>query len=78
MDALEEYYSMYLMSYNEASNCESFDLEEQATKDRVEQILLAGYMNAEDVVFVKGLLPDIENLRIREELAEYLETLVII
>lgn len=73
MDALEEYYQNYLMNYSDWSNCEGYDMDEQFTKDRVEKILEAGYMTDEDVEFVRSLLPDVENERIREEIVDYIE-----
>ena len=48
------------------------------TKDHVEQILEAGYIDEIEIDFVKSLLPEIENDRIREDLEEYLESLMIL
>lgn len=50
----------------------------QMTKDHVEQILEAGYIDESEIDFVKSLLPEIENDRIREDLEEYLESLMIL
>lgn len=78
MDALEKYYQDYLMNYSQDSNFESYDVDAQMTKERVESILDVGFMIDEDVEFIRSLLPDIENERIRAELEEYIERLMII
>ena len=78
MEALERYYSEYLMGYSDYSNCEGYDMDMQLTKDHVEQILEAGYIDDTEIDFVKSLLPDIENDRIRNDLEEYLESLVVL
>ena len=49
-----------------------------SSKDHVEQILEAGYLDESEIDFVKSLLPEIENDRIREDLEEYLESLMIL
>lgn len=76
MEALEKYYSEYLMGYAQDSNFEGYDIDEQITKDRIERILEAGFMTEDDLEFVKSILPDIENELIRTDVAEYLERLV--
>ena len=78
MEALEKYYSEYLMGYSQDGNCDRYDIDEQMTKDRIESILSAGFMTEADAEFVGSILPDIENERIRADIAEYLERLVII
>lgn len=37
MEALERYYSEYLMEYSDYSNCEGYDMDMQFTKDHVSQ-----------------------------------------
>ena len=76
MEALEKYYSEYLMGYAQDSNFEGYDIDKQITKDRIERILEAGFMTEDDLEFVKSILPDIENELIRTDVAEYLERLV--
>lgn len=66
------------MGYSDDSNCEGYDMDMQLTKDHVEQILEAGYIDDTEIDFVKALLPDIENDRIRNDLEEYLESLVVL
>ena len=60
------------------ANWENYDMDMQMTKDHVEQILEAGYIDESEIDFVKSLLPEIENDRIREDLEEYLESLMIL
>ena len=50
----------------------------QMTKDKVERILEVGYVEESEIDFVKSLLPEIENDRIRKDLEEYLESIVIL
>lgn len=78
MEALERFYNEYLMGYSQDSNCEGYDIDEQMTKDRIESILVAGYMTEGDNEFIRSILPDIENESIRADIAEYLERLVVI
>lgn len=78
MEALERYYREYLMGYSDDSNCEGYDIDMQLTKDHVEQILAAGYIDDTEIEFVKSLLSDIENDRIRNDLEEYLESLIVL
>ena len=78
MEALEKYYSEYLLGYAQDSNYGNYDVDEQLTKDRIESILEAGFMTEDDVEFVHSLLPDIENNRIRADIEEYLERLMIL
>lgn len=78
MEALKRYYNEYLMGYAQDSNFEGYDVDEQMTKDSVERILEAGFMTENDAEFVRSLLPDIENERIRTDLEEYLEGLIIL
>ena len=63
MEALEKYYSEYLMGYAQDSNFEGYDIDKQITKDRIERILEAGFMTEDDVECVKSILPDIENYK---------------
>ena len=78
MEALEKYYSEYLLGYAQDSNYGNYDVDEQLTKDRIESILEAGFMTEDDVEFVRSLLPDIENNRIRADIEDYLERLMIL
>lgn len=78
MEALEKYYSEYLFGYAQDSNYGNYDVDEQLTKDRIESILEAGFMTEDDVEFVRSLLPDIENNRIRADIEDYLERLMIL
>ena len=78
MEALEKYYQEYLMGYAQDSNFADYDVDAQLTKDRIEQILEVGYMDEDDVEFIKSILPDIENERIRDDIEEYIERLMII
>lgn len=78
MDALEKYYQEYLMNYTQDSNFEYYDVDMQLTKNRVKNILIAGSMSDNDVEFIRSLLPDIENERIRTDIEEYLERLMIL
>lgn len=77
MEALERYYREYLWQYSSDSNWTNYDLDMQLTKDTVEQILDKGYMDTEDVRFVRSLLPDIEDISIQNDLEEYLCSLII-
>ena len=78
MEALEKYYQEYLMGYAQDSNFADYDVDAQLTKDRIEQILEVGYMEDDDVEFIKSILPYIENERIRADIEEYIERLMII
>lgn len=78
MEALERYYNEYLLGYSQDANWENYDMDMQLTKDHVEQILEVGYIDESEIDFVKSLLPEIENDRIREDLEEYLESLMIV
>lgn len=55
MEALEKYYQEYLMGYARDSNFEGYDLGEQLTKDRIEKILEASYMEDDDAEFIKSI-----------------------
>lgn len=78
MEALERYYNEYLLGYSQDANWANYDMDMQMTKDHVEQILEAGYIDESEIDFVKSLLPEIENDRIREDLENYLESLMIL
>ena len=65
MEALERYYQEYLLGYSQDANWENYDMDMQMTKES-------------EIDFVKSLLPEIENDRIREDLEEYLESLMIL
>lgn len=78
MEALERYYNEYLLGYSQDANWENYDMDMQSTKDQVERILEVGYIDESEIDFVKSLLPEIENDRIREDLEEYLESLIIL
>lgn len=78
MEALERYYNEYLLDYSQDANWECYDIDMQMTKDKVERILEVGYIDEPEIDFVKSLLPEIENDRIRQDLEEYLESIVIL
>jgi len=78
MEALERYYREYLLGYSQDANWEIYDMDMQSTKDHVERILEVGYIDESEIDFVKSLLPEIENDRIKADLEEYLESLIIL
>ncbi len=78
MDALERYYREYLMDYAQDSNWEGYDVDAQFTRNRIEKILDKGYMDPDDAAFVRSILPDVENERIRADIEEYLESLIVL
>lgn len=78
MEALERYYNEYLLGYSQYANWGNYDMDMQSTKDHVERILEAGYIDESEIDFVKSLLPEIENDRIREDLEEYIESLIVL
>lgn len=78
MEALKRYYQEYLMGYAQDSNFEGYDMDEQLTKDKIEKILEVGYMEDDDVEFIKFILPDIEDEKIRAGIEEYIERLIIL
>ena len=45
------------------------------TRNRIENILEAGYISEEDIDFLKVILPDIENNSIREDLKDYIDSI---
>lgn len=75
MDALERYYNEYLLDYAQDSNFASYDADAQMTRNRIENILEAGYISEEDIDFLKVILPDIENNSIREDLKDYIDSI---
>lgn len=78
MEALERYYNEYLLGYSQDANWGNYDVDMQMTKDKVERILEVGYIDESEIDFIKSILPEIENDRIREDLEEYLESIVIL
>lgn len=78
MEALERYYNEYLLGYSQDANWECYDVDMQMTKDHVERILEVGYIDESEIDFVKSLLPEIENDRIRKDLEEYIESIVML
>ena len=76
MEILEKFYTDYLMSYDQHSNCEGYDADAQLTRDRIEQILKKGYMDNEDIDFVRSIIPDIEDYWIRKDLEEYINSIL--
>lgn len=78
MEALERYYREYLMDYAQDSNWEGYDMDAQLTRDHIEEILEKGYMDPDDAAFVRSILPDVENDRIRADIEEYLESLIVL
>ena len=77
MEVLERYYSEYLLGYASDANWEIYDVDMQMTKDHVEKILEIGYIEDNEIDFVRSLLPDIENDRIRADLEEYLDSITV-
>lgn len=78
MEALERYYQEYLLDYSQDANWENYDVDMQFTKDKVERILEVGYVEESEIDFVKSLLPEIENDRIRKDLEEYIESIIVL
>ena len=78
MEELERYYNEYLLGYSQDANWECYDIDMQMTKDKVERILEVGYVEESEIDFVKSLLPEIENDRIRKDLEEYIESIVML
>lgn len=78
MEALERYYNEYLLGYSQDANWGNYDVDMQMTKDKVERILEVGYVEESEIDFVKSLLPEIENDRIRKDLEEYIESIVML
>lgn len=78
MEALEKLYNEYLMDCFEYSNYADFDMDMQLTRDKVEKILERGYVESEDVSFLRSILDDIESIVIRTELEDYLNNIVIV
>ena len=75
MEALERFYKEYLIDYAQDSNWERYDADAQMTRNRIENILEAGYISEEDIDFLKVILPDIENNSIREDLKDYIDSI---
>ena len=78
MEALERYYQEYLLDYSQDANWECYDIDMQMTKDKVERILEVGYIDESEIDFIKSLLPEIENDRIRKDLEEYIESIIVV
>lgn len=78
MEALERYYNEYLLGYSQDANWECYDIDMQMTKDKVERILEVGYVEESEIDFLKSLLPEIENDRIRKDLEEYIESIIVL
>ena len=76
MEALEKYYNEYLLSYYRDSNFESYDVDEQMTKDRIESILEVGFLTKDDIDFVYSMLPDIQDDILRFHIEDYVEGLM--
>ena len=76
MEALEEYYNEYLLSYYRDSNFENYDADEQMTKDRIESILEVGFLTKDDIDFVYSMLPDIQDDNLRFRIEDYVEGLM--
>jgi hypothetical protein len=75
MDALERYYQEYLLGYSQDANFGTYDVDMQMTKDRIENILQRGYIENDEIEYIRSLLSDIENDNIRTALEYYIETL---
>lgn len=78
MEALERYYNEYLLDYSQDANWANYDVDMQFTRDKVERILEVGYVEESEIDFVKSLLPEIKNDRIRKNLEEYIESIAIL
>lgn len=78
MEALERYYQEYLLGYSQDANWGNYDVDMQMAKDKVERILEVGYIDESEIDFIKSLLPEIENDRIRKDLEEYIESIAIL
>lgn len=78
MEALERYYNEYLLGYSQDANWGNYDVDMQMTKDKVERILEVGYIDESEIDFIKSILPEIENDRIREDLEEYIESSIVL
>lgn len=78
MEALERYYQEYLLDYSQDANWGNYDVDMQFTKNKVERILEVGYIDESEIDFIKSLLPEIENDRIRKDLEEYIESIAIL
>ena len=78
MEALERYYQEYLLGYSQDANWGNYDVDMQMAKDKVERILEVGYVEESEIDFVKSLLPEIENDRIRKDLEEYIESIIVL
>lgn len=76
MEALEEYYNEYLLSYYKDSNFANYDVDEQMTKDRIEAILESGFLTKDDIDFIYSILPDVENDILRFRIEDYVEGLM--
>ena len=76
MEALEEYYNEYLLSYYRDSNFENYDVDEQMTKDRIEAILEVGFLTKDDIDFIYSILPDIQDDNLRFRIEDYVEGLM--
>lgn len=76
MEALEKYYNECLLSYYRDSNFESYDVDEQMTKDRIEAILEVGFLTRDDIDFVYSILPDIQDDILRFHIEDYVEGLM--
>lgn len=77
MEALERYYNEYLMNYSDDSNCWGYDTDMQYTRDRVEEILSSDGLTADDIDFIRELIPEIENDDIRHGVEEYIESVTV-
>ena len=78
MEALERYYQEYLLDYSQDANWECYDIDMQFTKDKVERSLEVGYIDESEIDFIKSLLLEIENDRIRKDLEEYIESIIVL
>lgn len=78
MEALERYYNEYLLGYSQDANWECYDIDMQMTKDKVERIMEVGYIDESEIDFIKSILPEIENDRIRKDLEEYIESIIVL
>ena len=74
MDALERYYQEYLFGYSQDANWGTYDMDMQYTKDQIERILERGYIENDEIEFLKSLLPEFENDSIRSDLTDYLDS----
>ena len=68
LDALEKYYREWIFPMYDIN-----DVDELLTRERIEKILMQGYLSDDDIAFVQALLPEIEDDTIRGDIEAHLE-----